>query len=47
VNRGEPIVLAEPRSDFAKAVSALARQVGGPTPAKRAVNKRRLAFARA
>jgi pilus assembly protein CpaE len=47
VNRGEPIVLAEPRSEFAKAISALAAQVGGSAPAKRAEHKRRLAIARA
>jgi pilus assembly protein CpaE len=47
VNRGEPIVLAERRSEFAKAICALAAQVGGPAPSKRAEHKRRLAFARA
>ena len=48
VNRGEAAVLAEPRSDFARAVAALAKQVAPQAPrAKRADRKRMLSFARA
>ncbi len=52
VNRGEPAVLAEPRSDFSRALSGLARQVAPklPTtsPKKKAPGKRRLlSFAKA
>jgi pilus assembly protein CpaE len=47
VNRGEPIVLAEPRSDFSKAIVTLATQVGPPAAVTRAERKRLLSFARA
>jgi pilus assembly protein CpaE len=47
VNRGEPIVLAEPRNEFSKAIAALAKQVGPPVAEARTERKRRLAFARA
>ncbi len=51
VNRGEPVMLAAPRSDFSKAVASLARQVAPPTVtapgAKPGARRRRLAFARA
>jgi pilus assembly protein CpaE len=42
VNRGEAVVLAEPRSDFSKAIASLVSQVAPPVPvAKRTVEKRR------
>jgi pilus assembly protein CpaE len=49
VNRGEPAVLAEPRSEFSRGVAAIAKQVAPkaaskPQPAKQ---KRILSFARA
>jgi Flp pilus assembly CpaE family ATPase len=50
VNRGEPVVLAEPRSDFSKALKTLAKQVAPPPPPapKRTEHRRRLlSFARA
>ena len=51
VNRGEAVVLAEPRSDFGKAVAALARDVSRKAPAPVAATpqqrRRRLSFARA
>ena len=49
VNRGEPVVLAESRADFSKAISSLAKQVAPPAPAaKPSVHRRRiLSFARA
>jgi pilus assembly protein CpaE len=48
VNRGVPAVLAEPRSDFAKAIFAMAKQVapqGRPAPAKHS-HRRVLSLAR-
>jgi len=49
VNRGEPIVLAEPRCDFSRAVSGLVKQVAPKTPSTtRPAQKRRLlSFAKA
>jgi hypothetical protein len=47
VNRGEPVVLAEPRSDFSKAIALLATQLCPPASVTTAERKRRLAFARA
>jgi pilus assembly protein CpaE len=48
VNRGEPVVLAEPRSDFSKAIVGLAKQVAPPMSTPRTVDRRRrLSFARA
>jgi len=48
VNRGESIVLAKPRSDFARAVGALVKQVAPKAPTPKAAHKRRfLSFARA
>jgi len=50
VNRGEPVVLADPGAAFSKAISSLAKQVAPPPPpaAKPAVPRRRiLSFARA
>lgn len=48
VNRGEPAVLAEPRSDFARAIGALAKQVAPQPPkATKTERRRRLSFARA
>jgi pilus assembly protein CpaE len=49
VNRGEPVVLAEPRSDFSKAIADLAKQLAPPvsTTTKTAEPRKRLSFARA
>jgi pilus assembly protein CpaE len=48
VNRGEPIVLAEPRSDFARAIAGLVKQVAPKAPSARSAPKRRLlSFAKA
>jgi pilus assembly protein CpaE len=49
VNRGEPVILSEPRSDFSKALAGLARQVAPAAPKTATVpaRRRRLAFARA
>jgi pilus assembly protein CpaE len=50
VNRGEPVVLAEPRSDFSRALASLAKEVApqAPTAVKHhAQGRRRLSFARA
>ncbi len=50
VNRGEAVVLSEPRSDFGKAIAALARDVAPKTPTPVAApqqRRRRLSFARA
>ncbi|HTS74488.1 MAG TPA: AAA family ATPase [Gaiellaceae bacterium] len=49
VNRGEAVVLAEPRSEFAKAVAGLARDVAPKTdvPAAAPERRRRLSLARA
>jgi MinD-like ATPase involved in chromosome partitioning or flagellar assembly len=48
VNRGEAVVLSEPRAEFSKALSTLAKQVApaaAPTPKPQ--QKRRLSLARA
>jgi Flp pilus assembly CpaE family ATPase len=48
VNRGEPAVLADPRSDFARGITALAKQVSPKTtPTRQAKKGRMLSFARA
>jgi Flp pilus assembly CpaE family ATPase len=48
VNRGEPIVLAEPRTDFSKALAALAEMVSPRVPVTAGKHPRRtLSFARA
>jgi pilus assembly protein CpaE len=48
VNRGEAVVLTEPRSEFSKGLAAIAKQVAPPTPAvKKVERKRLLSFARA
>jgi pilus assembly protein CpaE len=47
VNRGEPVVLAEPRSDFSKAIASLATQLCPTVSISTGERKRRLAFARA
>src|SRR3954454_17747527 len=48
VNRGEPAVLADPRSDFARGITALAKQVAPKNTATRQPKSRRmLSFARA
>jgi pilus assembly protein CpaE len=48
VNRGEAAVLAQPRSDFARAMAGLVKQMGPTSQAPRAAHrKRRLSFARA
>lgn len=48
VNRGEPVVLAEPRSDFARAIADLVKQVAPKAPTARSAPKRRLlSFAKA
>jgi MinD-like ATPase involved in chromosome partitioning or flagellar assembly len=51
VNRGEPAILSEPRSDFSKALAALARDVAPAAPktgaAANAKRRHRLSFARA
>lgn len=50
VNRGEAVVLAEPRSDFGKAIAALARDVAPKAPATPAATpqrRRRMSLARA
>jgi pilus assembly protein CpaE len=49
VNRGEPVVLAEPRSDFSKAIADLAKRLAPPasTTTKTAEPRKRLSFARA
>src|SRR3954469_20231630 len=49
VNRGEPAVLAEPRSEFARGITALAKQLAPKvsTPTHQAKGKRVLSFARA
>src|SRR5437764_2388253 len=48
VNRGEPAAIAEPRSDFARGITALAQQ-GAPknTTARQPKGRRMLSFARA
>ncbi|HET7572259.1 MAG TPA: AAA family ATPase [Gaiellaceae bacterium] len=49
VNRGESVVLAEPRSDFSRALREVVKQVApkAPASAKPAQRRRRLSFARA
>jgi len=48
VNRGEPIVLAEPRADFAKAIASLVEMVAPVAPVPVGKHQRRhLSFARA
>jgi pilus assembly protein CpaE len=48
VNRGEPAVLAEPRSEFSRGVAAIAKQVAPKAAAPQPVKgKRMLSFARA
>jgi pilus assembly protein CpaE len=48
VNRGEAVVLAEPRSEFSKGIAAIAKQVApASTAAKKVERKRLLSFARA
>jgi pilus assembly protein CpaE len=48
VNRGEPAVLADPRSDFARGIAALAKQVAPKnTTARQPKGRRMLSFARA
>jgi pilus assembly protein CpaE len=48
VNRGDPAVLADPRSDFARGIVALAKQVAPKTTATRQTKQRKiLSFARA
>ena len=42
VNRGNPAVLAEPRSDFARAMSSLARQIAPAVPAASKKAQRRI-----
>ena len=48
VNRGNPAVLAEPRSEFSKGIAAIAKQVAPAMPASKKVERKRLlSFARA
>jgi len=47
VNRGESIVLAQPRSEFARAMSGLVKQASPKAEPKAAQRKRLLSFARA
>jgi pilus assembly protein CpaE len=49
VNRGEAVVLSEPRSEFSKGIAAIAKQVAPATStaAKKVERKRLLSFARA
>lgn len=49
VNRGEPAVLSDPRSDFARGVAALAKQVAPKhtTASRQAQRRRMLSFAKA
>jgi MinD-like ATPase involved in chromosome partitioning or flagellar assembly len=48
VNRGEAVVLAEPRADFSKAIAALAKTLAPPLPASaKGQRKRLMSFARA
>src|SRR3954447_15370713 len=42
VNRGEPAVLADPRSDFARGITALAKQVAPKTTSTRQAKKGRM-----
>ena len=48
VNRGEPAVLSDPRSEFARGVAALTKQIAPKaTPARQAKQRKILSFARA
>ncbi|MHB8642637.1 MAG: AAA family ATPase [Gaiellaceae bacterium] len=48
VNRGEAVVLAEPRADFSKAIAALAKEIAPPVASGSKVQRKRLlSFARA
>ena len=48
VNRGEPVVLADPRSEFARGIATLAKQVAPKaTVAKQAKQRKILSFAKA
>jgi pilus assembly protein CpaE len=49
VNRGEPVILAEPRSEFSRALSSLAKEIAphAPTAKRELQRRRRLSFARA
>jgi MinD-like ATPase involved in chromosome partitioning or flagellar assembly len=49
VNRGEPAVLAEPRSEFSRGLAALAKQVAPKAEASKHAksSKKMLSFARA
>jgi pilus assembly protein CpaE len=48
VNRGEPVVLADPRSEFARGIATLAKQVAPKTTATKQVKQRKiLSFAKA
>jgi MinD-like ATPase involved in chromosome partitioning or flagellar assembly len=48
VNRGEAVVLTEPRSEFSKGIAAIAKQVAPATSTvKKVERKRLLSFARA
>ena len=48
VNRGEPAVLADPRSEFARGVATLTKQIAPKTaPARQAKQRKILSFARA
>jgi Flp pilus assembly CpaE family ATPase len=49
VNRGEPAVLADPRSEFARGIAALAKQVAPKhtTASRQAHRRRMLSFAKA
>jgi pilus assembly protein CpaE len=49
VNRGEPVVLAEPRGEFSRAISSLAKQLTpkAPTPQSAQQRRRLISFARA
>ena len=48
VNRGEPVVLAEPRSEFSRALAAMAKQVLPAASARKPGSRRRiLSFAKA
>jgi MinD-like ATPase involved in chromosome partitioning or flagellar assembly len=42
VNRGDPIALVEPRSEFGRSIAALAKQVAPQTPAPAPSQRRRI-----
>jgi pilus assembly protein CpaE len=46
VNRGNPLVLAEPKTDFSRQVTAIAKTLFATTPKPAGDKKRRLAFGR-